>query len=168
MTEALLRTFVQERLSPNAVFDTPVVGSGIKHRPDIYIREFNLVIEFDGWRHYQQSKLILADRFKDLTYKNMGLSVKRLPYFVQLDTKIVAYLFGKWATDTSAFNSYPHGFIDPSALLPADFSELGVSKFRQDLITFDCISPAILSSLGERAKTQNYKSVFPLSFKRKD
>lgn len=63
-----------------------------KFRPDFYIKEKNLVIEFDGYQHYTKSAITLSDLNKDTILSDDGIKVVRIPYFVQLSTTSIKHL----------------------------------------------------------------------------
>jgi very-short-patch-repair endonuclease len=161
LTQQHLQDFVTERFStriiPNKYFG--------KFRPDLLLPEINLCIEFDGFFHYQTAKCVLRDIRKDEFLNSCGIAVIRVPYFVQLDEKIVKLLFGKYIKDTSAYNDYPHGFHDKAASLPADFCSLGVLRFQQDLVKFDIVKAEILNSLEKKViLLGDRRFVFPSLF----
>lgn len=131
----------------NFVKNKTVSNSGIRNRADFRCDELNLIIEFDGYRHYSITKVILSDQKKDFIYKNMGYEIIRIPYFVQISEEIIDNLFNikmKWK------QVYPHGFIDEKALLPADYCELGIKRFIMDLEIFSFIKDDIIKSLKNK------------------
>lgn len=117
-------------------------------RPDYVIEDHKLIVEFDGYRHYTQSATIIQDTQKDALYKERGYNVLRLPYFVQLSPDMIA----KAVSNPSQLNldfevNYPHGFVHPGCVLPADFCEIGLKRFLNDLETFSNAKRDILASL---------------------
>lgn len=127
-----------------------VPNSNIKTRPDFYIPSEQLIIEFDGYQHYNTSSVILRDRLKDVRYGEMGIKIIRIPYFVQLTRSVQQILFN----DVSSTHVvYPHGFINNKALLPADFCELGIKRFVQDLNDYEFIAEEIILSLVNKINT---------------
>lgn len=115
-----------------------------RFRPDFISQKLKIVIEFDGFRHYQQASVILKDLEKDKILNDLGFKIFRVPYFIQLETKISEKLIG---FSLNKELSYPHGFIDKHALKPCDFCELGIIKFLNDLEKFKEIKEDILKSL---------------------
>ena len=115
-----------------------------KYKPDYYCEENKLVVEFDGFRHYNESKTILKDFEKNRFYQENKFWSVRIPYFVQLSKVVIENLFH---TELDFIQKYPHGFIDKKALLPADFCELGIERFKADLLYFDYIKLDIINSL---------------------
>lgn len=137
-----------------------VPNSGIKTRPDFYIPTENLIVEFDGFQHYNSSSVILRDRRKDVRYGEMGIKVIRIPYFVQLNHHMQVHLFGRRSVIDV---EYQHGFIDPKALLPADFCELGIMRFVKDLDKYEIVYNDIVHSLQLICESKLIEEVLPPS-----
>lgn len=162
LTESRLQNAL-EYLYPNYNFinNKTVPYSGVAYRPDFRCEELKLIIEFDGPQHYTQTSTILRDFKKDEIYSSMGFKIIRIPCFVQLETKTIKLLFG---LDYDKQLEFPHGFISKEATLPADFCELGVERFKQDLIFYDCIKSEILESLKIKLqKLGDIRAVLPKS-----
>ena len=70
-----------------------------------------------------------------------------MPYFVQLTQVVIADLFGQIARDHHDFLAFPRGFIASTVVMPADFCELGIARFEDDLDRFSYIRAEILDSL---------------------
>lgn len=124
---------------------------GCNIRPDYRSDSLKICIEYDGYQHYTKSSSFSNDKLKDSIYKSAGYKSIHIPYFVQLSQKTLKVLFGvrvNWK------QLYPHGFIsdEPTAVLPADFCELGIRKFIEDLKTFACIKEDIIQSLKLRSE----------------
>jgi hypothetical protein len=149
------RTFVHNKSVPK---------SESRARPDYRCDELMLIVEFDGYQHYSQTKTILADEEKDSLYSALGYSIVRIPYFVQLSSTVIELLFSLPAVTWEQV--YPHGFIADEALLPADFCPLGVCRFERDLARFACIRPEILASLNAKIEELgDSRRVVPPAFK---
>jgi hypothetical protein len=125
-----------------------VPNSNSKYRPDYRNDNLKLIVEFDGYSHYTSSKTILSDIKKDRIFKSMGYNIIRIPYFIQISNGVTLYLFGK--TSKKINQIYPHGFIDHKCIMPADFCELGLEKFKEDLENFFFIKNDILKSLENK------------------
>lgn len=171
LTEERLGNFLS-KLFTGLIFerDKVVPGSGIKHRADFRNDDIMLIVEFDGYQHYTQSKRIIADKLKDKIYSSMGYEIWRIPYFIQISKDVILKLLNKCDTNKYAFNwieknidikyfdllttqQYPHGFIDSKLeVLPADFCELGIQKFNEDIKYFDFIWNDIKNSLLNKYK----------------
>ena len=95
-------------------------------RPDYYIPSEKIIVEFNGFGHYTSNKIVERDyqKRKIATYHN--IKTISIPYFVQLDSRMIQYYFGK---ESNNYNDYPLGFIDKKALLPGQFSSLGLKRF---------------------------------------
>ena len=136
-----------------------VPGSGIKTRPDYRFDEIGLIVEFDGNHHYQDANVIFRDGEKDKAYTDMGYRVERIPYFIQMTSELLYRLFGQ---KIPYAQSYPHGFIDGDAVLPANFCELGIKQFIRDLNKFGCYKNDIIASLRQKiAEKEEINLVLP-------
>jgi len=62
-------------------------------RPDYYIKNINVVVEFDGPHHYQNPFKYETDLRKKEFYKNKGLFRIKWPYFFTLTKDVAKYLF---------------------------------------------------------------------------
>jgi hypothetical protein len=113
-----------------------------------------IIIEFDGDSklningHYSSAKVILNDYKKDEVYKAMDWKIIRIPYFVQISTNSIYDLFG--IKEIKVEQIYPHGFWDEKARLPADFNELGIQRFENDLKRLPSIRQDIIESLKNK------------------
>lgn len=133
-----------------------------KMRPDYRNDSTKTIVEFDGYLHYTSAKRIISDKIKDELYINNGYHVIRIPYFVQLSEQVIYNLF---EIDIDYKQNYPHGFIDKTCILPADFCSLGIEKFKNDLKRFHFISDEITKSLLNKIETYgDRRYVLPLGF----
>ncbi len=132
-----------------------------RRRPDYRCESEKLIIEFDGYAHYCKALRILIDAEKDEDYSALGYRIVRIPYFLQITNQVIKHIFGK----AIAFNQvYPNGFIDPKAILPADFCELGISQFIKDLETFKYHRDEVIDSLKLKVQEKgNINHVLPPS-----
>lgn len=148
LTEKSLGEFLK-KIFPKHEFirDRVVPNSDIQKRPDYRNDKLMLIIEFDGYGHYSNPDNILTDGYKDGVYTDMGYSIVRIPYFIQMTKNIVKLLFNK---NINIEQVYPHGFIDRSAMLPAYFCELGIRRFKKDLDKFEIVKGDIISSLNTK------------------
>lgn len=123
--------------------------------PDYYSPSLQMVIEYNGPLHYTDSRTIYRDSLKKAKYESVGLKVIEIPNFIQLDSKTVKILFNK---DVEIKRKYPHGFISKlkTMKVPADFCELGVYRFEEDLKRFGReIAYEIYENLLQRAEDMN-------------
>ena len=135
---------------------------GCNFRPDYRSDSLKLCIEVDGYRHYTKSLIINGDKNKDEIYEGAGYKVVRIPYFIQISSKTISTLFGikvQWKQE------HPHGFVldEPTCVLPADFCELGVQRFEEDLKKFSSIKSDIMESL--RLRKEPAVAVLPTSLR---
>lgn len=167
LTESRLLEFCQKNLrhSGTIIHNSIVANSGIKNRPDIQIPDLKMIVEFDGYRHFNDMVTILNDTKKDSRYKEMGYKIVRIPYFVQLDLTTIDFYFNSKNFTGSASdysNSYPHGFHDPKCLLPADFNYSGITIFQRILQKLpDKVSRAIIDSIEEKVELLGIERVLP-------
>ena len=96
------------------------------------------------------------DGLKDELYHENGYRVVHVPYFVQLSKKTISRLFG---LNMEYEQKYPHGFIDPKCILPADFCHLGIKRFLDDLETFSEIKNEIIVSLIKKIENLKNKNL---------
>ncbi len=122
------------------------------------------MVEFDGNQHYQRAAHVLGDQRRDEIVRAAGYRVIRIPYFVQLDDRVIDALFGRHVADGSHFKDFPHGFIADTVVFPADYCELGVERLRRDLERFQVIKAEILASLLAAARARgDWREVYPPS-----
>ncbi len=134
---------------------------GHRFRPDFYIPELKLVIEFDGHLHYTEARYVLSDKNKEKTLVDAGITLVRVPYFIQLNTRVISYLLN---IDYAFTQVYPHGFIDKKVVLPADYCEIGIERFINDLEKFSFIKSEIILSIKSKITSlQNQNLVIPQS-----
>ena len=159
LTESSLGDFLKTAL-PNGewIHDKAFIT---KTRPDYRNDKLKLIVEFDGYLHYTSAKRIVADFAKDELYEKNGYSVIRIPYFVQLSNAVIKHLF---KIDINIEQVYPHGFIDKTCILPADFCELGIVKFKDNLRSFNYLLEDIIVSLQQKIEVfQDKRCVIPQS-----
>jgi hypothetical protein len=164
LTEVSLGQFLRQRVDANFVANKPVPGLARRFRPDYHSDLHKLVVEFDGDQHYRSSRVILGDVERDAFFTANGYRVIRIPYFVQLSCAVITHLFGDIAHTKDDFLDFPHGFIASTVVMPADFCELGIARFEDDLTCFGYIAAAILQSLREAAAARgDWRTVYPPS-----
>ena len=163
LTEARLKNILKE-IAPEYNF---VHNKGVpeavnkRRRPDFRCERNKLIIEFDGDTHYCKSQRIIVDAEKDKDYQNLGYRVVRIPYFVQLTSKVCEYVFDK---RFEIEQKYPQGFNDRKATLPADYCELGITKFLADLEIYSFHKREIILSLKNKIQEKgNIDLVLPKS-----
>lgn len=137
------------------IFETPFINNQQigRYRVDWYSPKLSIGVEFDGYRHYTDSMNQFRDRVKDCFLQSLDINVMRIPYFIQLSQETINSLLLFKGTFTKEWQQeYPHGFIDPKALLPANFNEMGVRQFIRDLNRVQLtVKREIINSLIDRA-----------------
>lgn len=131
------------------------------YRADYCCDSLKLIVEFDGIDHYQKSTVVQSDAAKDTALSNLGYTVIRIPFFVQMSSGVIKHLFN---LDTDFTQTFPHGFISKKAInmTPAHFCPLGLKRFADDLKKFGYIKQDILNSLKDLAKTYGNDFVYPI------
>ncbi len=113
------------------IHDRSIKSTGSRYRPDYYLPELGLVVEFNGYLHYSNPKTIIRDKKKKELYSNHNIKMVEIPYFVQLDNDTILHYF---KIKTGLFPSvYPHGFVDSKAMLPAAFCTLGIERYIEEV-----------------------------------
>lgn len=154
LTEETLGIFLHQNFNEPFLHNKAVEGSNNIKRPDYHCPELKLIVEYDGHLHYKDAARIVDDRLKDEVYTQLGYKIIRIPYFVQLSKDVIKELFGFARSD---FNTYPHGFISDTTILPADYCSLGQKKFIEDLKRFAFIKKDIIHSLEQKIKTLGHR-----------
>jgi very-short-patch-repair endonuclease len=161
LTEKKLGEYLK-LIFPNYEFIHNKAFPGTLYRPDYRNDELKLIVEFDGDRHYTKAKVIIDDIIKEEIYKKAGYKVVRLPNFIQLNTKVIKFLFN---IDYNFDQIFPHGFISKEVTLPADFCQLGIERFKKDLEYFYMCKNDILDSLLNKINYFSCKElVIPSNF----
>lgn len=111
--------------------------SGHQVKPDFINEKLKIIIEIDGagghnFAHYSSAEQCVKDIEKDELYKELGYKVIRIPMYVQLDSEMIEYYFGiKYEQDLYEA-CHEHGFLHSDILLPANFCQLGLERFRRE------------------------------------
>ena len=74
------------------IHDKPFV-KGRQIRPDYRSEMLNLIVEFDGVKHYTDPTTIVKDKKNEEIYKKQGYKIVRIPYFIQLTKEVVNQMF---------------------------------------------------------------------------
>lgn len=133
--------------NPDAVFR--------RYRPDARCDELNLIVEFDGIQHYQSMITVLKDKDRDEWFRNIGYTVVRIPYWIQLSREVVETLFGIEVIDPVCELYY--SFTDSRdwglSICPGSMCELGRLRFIDEFRNFDEITRGrVLEDLAECCK----------------
>ena len=94
--------------------------------------------------HYCKAEVILRDKIKDEEYTELGYKVVRIPYFIQITAPLLLSVFER---EIRFEQRYRNGFIDSGAVLPANYCEMGIQKFKQDLERFEFHKQEVIDSL---------------------
>lgn len=132
-----------------------VPKSNCKYRPDFRNDELMLIVQYDGPRHYTDSKVILKDDIEDTVYQNLNYKIVRVPYYIQIETKIIKLLFD---INFEYELKYPHGFNEKNVILPANFCSLGLKRFERELDYFDIVKENVIDTLLNKIEENNYNS----------
>ena len=117
-----------------------------------------VLVEYDGDEHYRHSLKIKGDREKNRLARENGMSLIRVPYWVQLDNITVRHYFG---LEGEIEQDFPHGFITTKHF-PASFCELGIARFMQELQSLPTqVKTAVVQSLRERVNEYGLEYVMP-------
>lgn len=102
-----------------------------RYRFDLYLPESKVILEFDGDQHFCSYQTIQRDIKKDKLCSENGITLIRIPYFLQMVPSLVDYLNKNISgLDLSFVNTYPNGFIDKKAKKPCDWTIPGITRFR--------------------------------------
>lgn len=160
LTQEKLESALRSLMGPCFIGREQAVGNTRK-RWDMLIELPNekCAVEFDGEGHYCVPNTILSDEEKDAYAASIGMRVVRIPYFVQLTSQTLRHFLG---IDAAICQTYPHGFIDSKAKLPAAFCELGIHKFKAELSVLPTeVSEKILNSIRMRLNTTDCRLLLP-------
>jgi hypothetical protein len=161
LTESKLSKALQQLLPDRWMGDQVRVANS-RQRWDMSYQfdGISTVVEYDGDEHYRHSIKIKGDRAKDEVARTQGCRVVRFPYWIQLDNLTLKHYFG---LEAQVEQSFPHGFIT-TRLFPASFCELGVERFRAELLALPVsIGEAVILSLRERVAEHGLQYVLPTS-----
>ena len=168
LDELSLGQFLRGRLDLEIVSNALVPGVVRRFRPDYRSERHKLIVEFDGDQHYRSAKHVINDKVRDQILIEAGYRVARVPYFVQMTAPVIGQLFGTLVSNQECFKDFPHGFIADTVVFPADFCELGVERFLEDLSFFHTIRADILASLQRAATAKgDWRLVYPPSVRSK-
>lgn len=165
LKENLLELFLQDRIAEDFIRNKTIPNTGTRFRPDFRSESLKLIIEFDGYLHYNNARTQYNDNIKYKLYEDLNYKLIRIPYFIQLDSKVIEKLFSDYTTNYKTFNSYKHGFISENCLLPIDYNQKGLIKFSEDLEYFNGVINDIKRSLVNKIiKLGSKDLVIPQSF----
>jgi len=132
-------------------------------KPDYRNENIKVIVEFNGYSHYCNPKQIIRDYKKTKDFMNLGYKVISIPYFIQMETEVIKQVFykcGMLPCTLHVEQEYPHGFIDKKCILPAEFCELGIIRFKYEIdkvFSWKLIRDEIILSL--RNKIQEFGNI---------
>ena len=161
LTESKLSKALQQILADHWLGDqVPVATSRQRWDMSYQLDGIITLVEYDGDEHYRHSMKIKGDRAKDEIARTQGCRMVRFPYWMQLDNLTLKHYFG---LEAQVEQSFRHGFIT-TKLFPASFCELGVERFRAELLaTPASVREAVISSLRQRVSEHGLQYVLPTS-----
>ncbi len=117
------------------VHDKIIPDSGRRLRPDYRSESLKLIVEFDGFPHYRQPDKIRSDEKNTEFYRELGYTVVRIPFFIQLTKKAIKTLFGVEINEEMFIEGIPSlgplGFCTPSYLCGA-----GIQRMAEEFVKF--------------------------------
>ena len=118
------------------------------------------IVEYDGDEHYRNSIKIKTDIEKDEVARKLGYTVVRIPYWIQIDSKMLNYYFG---INKEIEQDFPQGFIS-TKIFPASFCEKGIERFQNELNNLPIVvKTKVLQSLKARIEKYGIDYVLPSS-----
>lgn len=158
------------KLIPNydLVINKAIPNSGIKHRPDIRCEKSKIIIEFDGYKHYNDARTQNSDILKDYVYAKMDYTIVHIPYFIQASKNVVLRILHKLKLNVPENldlilrdYQYPHGFIDEKAMLPVNFNEYGIELFHANLLDYLFVCDDVITSIEKKIEALGYNLCLP-------
>ena len=161
MASVLMRLFPDFSLPPKQSYLRDNQGhlvktkSGHKVQPDFRLEKQKIIVEIDGQNyqrgHYTSVKTCIDDLEKDELYKELGLTVVRIPAYIQLDKEMIKFFFGLDYCEELYSACHLHGFLHDEIALPADFCSLGLGRFYKEMDSLPvAVRNKILDTLKER------------------
>lgn len=143
LTEESLRTVLEDCFSPKFQIKIQYKIPNTRFRCDYAVCKSDgtpvMFVEYDGHHHYAVRQYV-SDRRKNKEIKNQfNVPIVRWPYWIQPTEEVCNFLLKLESFDLQApedFNDYPHGFISPKCVLPAEFSTVGVRRFWSEMSKF--------------------------------
>lgn len=139
------------------------IGNGRSTWDMAYVLDgLTCAVEYDGDDHYCNTLKIKADRQKNALAAANSIRLIRIPFWVQLTTSTLSHYCH---LNASVVQSFPHGFISTKCF-PASFCELGIERFRTELVALPVdVRAAVIKSLKDRATDHGVEYVLPSSLR---
>jgi hypothetical protein len=124
-----------------------------------------VTIEYQGNHHYQIVTNILRDDRKQKMAEDIGFTCVQYPYWLGIHPEYMNELLGG-----RIINNLPHipaGFISKDAILPANFCEMGITRFQNEVNNLpEHIQGEIINSLKVKLEElKNINLVVPTSLR---
>lgn len=124
---------------------------GTRYIPDFVVKSHKIIVEYDGPRHYTQHRTCMDDIKKDNIFNELGYKVMRIPYFIQPRKEDFERITGADIDKSKKYSiSYVSGFVHPECVLPADYCESGLERFKNDLLMYPGHKNEIFHTLNLR------------------
>lgn len=105
--------------------------------PDYRIPSENLIIEFQGYRHFTDCRIAYKDIVKRDIMKKHEINFVEIPYFVQLTKNVINFIFKDIKINICDLSeNYPHGFIHPKAEIVGNYCLFGLKIFNKIIDEF--------------------------------
>jgi hypothetical protein len=130
-------------------------GKSYRTRPDYRSESLRLIVEFDGLQHYTKPDRIESDAKTTGIYNDLGYTVVRIPYFIQLTNRAVSTLFHVEVAEDLFDGSIPslgiQGQNTPAYLCPAGLRRMAAEfrRFPEQYV----VNAAFLKSQNDPYKT---------------
>lgn len=136
----------------------------IDYKLELEGKEF--FFEFDGPYHFTRAKTQTRDFIVE---RELGESLIRIPYFIQLNQKTVASLFPKFLQERISEeidSEYKSGFYDDGIVLPGDFNRKGLNIFYSVLnkLSPSCLEEVQNSLLIHKRKDFVLEEIFGIDY----
>jgi very-short-patch-repair endonuclease len=167
MTEKTLGDFLKERFAGYTITSPTLIIDNKRYKTDFFIEELNLIVDFDGPKHYTHPGTCVRDIDKHFIYKENGYNTAVLPYYIQLDEMSIQFIFDSVIDKINSrekYNDYPHGFISPNVTLPAEFCSMGLYRLDGEINNgrFRFFKNEIIQSLDEKIERgRHHFEVYP-------
>lgn len=109
-----------------------------RFRPDLFLPDLLLDIEFDGPQHYTSLKQVLSDKQRDAWMQSLGIRTIRVPYWLQLSRANIETWFGVDVGHPMC-ETTGNGLMDTNdglhglTITPYAFCIAGVQRFMDEL-----------------------------------
>lgn len=142
LTEQKVEEVLRRILPSDVIIETQKCFKidGKRHIVDFYFayKGQEVIVEFNGMRHFNTMNTIARDRRLRRHCKQQGIKVVEIPYYVQLNFRNIPALFSgvklNETYQTDYFDvEYPDGFwaVNTTCILPHDFNIEGLHEYQR-------------------------------------